>query len=366
VNRINSNVMFFSRKGRFFNRVLLLIFTGLFLYTCERLDIVKVVKIETLSVKHISVNTAVGYGNVIDDGGESIIERGICCDTSPNPTFNYHIPSETPKNPFSCILKELKPGTDYHVRAYATNGNDITYGNDIPFTTVPDGVHAVFEKLEAGLAPVIDGSKEDLWNNVSPVMIEKSFQGESPTVTAYWKGMYDDTCIYVLVNVEDNDHYPPWEAIMTEVNWNWDRVELYIDLNDVLEDGQGPEMAYSGHWQAPANINGEDDYNHENYRSMKNTDYEGKIVSQYQSYRLSGENCTYEFRIPRENMTDKNAIPLTAKNLNEKVFGFDITVTDMDKGITSVRQRKVWMNNLSDYPYESWFYMDNAGKIVFR
>jgi len=365
VNIINSNVMFFSRNGRFFNRVLLLIFTGLFLYTCERLDIVEVVKIETLSVKHISVNTAVGYGNVIDDGGESIIERGICCDTSPNPTFNYHIPSETPKNPFSCILKELKPGTDYHVRAYATNGNDITYGNDIPFTTVPDGVHAVFEKLEAGLAPVIDGSDEDIWNNVSPVMIEKNFPEESPTITAYWKGMYDDTCLYVLVNVEDDNNCPFWR-IGTGPNWDYDRAELYFDLNDILEDGQGPEMAYSGHWQAPADIWGADDYAHENYRSLKDTDFEGKIVSQYQSYRLNGGNCIYEFRIPLAYLKDKNSTPLTAKNLNDKIFGFDITVTDWDEDISTQRQRKAWMNNLNGPGKESWYNMNTAGKIVFR
>jgi hypothetical protein len=99
---------------------------------------------------------------------------------------------------------------------------------------------------------------------------------------------------------------------------------------------------------------------------LKDTDFEGKIVSQYQSYRLNGENCTYEFRIPMAYLKDKNSTPLTAKNLNEKIFGFDITVTDWDEGISTKRQRKAWMNNLDGVGNESWYNMNAAGKIVFR
>ena len=53
-------------------------------------------------------------------------------------------------------------------------------------------------------------------------------------------------------------------------------------------------------------------------------------------------------------------------NLNEKVFGFDITVTDWDEGISTQRHRKAWRNNLNGDGYESWYNMDIAGKIVFR
>ena len=106
----------------FFFMMFSMAFAALLFIACERLDIVKVVKIETLSVEYVSADTAVCNGNVLDDGGESIIERGICWNTLSNPTIdNPHAVNENETSSFSCILRELQPGTGYHARAYARN-----------------------------------------------------------------------------------------------------------------------------------------------------------------------------------------------------------------------------------------------------
>ena len=264
----------------------------------------------TIRITDITTNSALAVSTLEDDGGYPVISRGVCWSLSQNLTVDDNpIPDGSVTGPYTSAITGLAMNTYYYVRAYAENKTGVHYGNILSFKSVPAGINAVFEKLEDGFAPIIDGSEDDLWKNVLPVMIEKVFAAESPTVTAYWKGMFDDTCLYVLVNVEDDDNYPFWRA-GTGPNWDYDRAELYLDLNDNLADGQGPDLANSGHWQAPADIGGADDYTHENYHSLKDTEYEGRIVSNYQSYRLNGENCTYEFRIPLAYLTDKNATPI--------------------------------------------------------
>ena len=66
---------------------------------------------------------------------------------------------------------------------------------------------------KATTAPVIDGVEEEAWDAVDPVDFGLILgQAEVPTVTAYWKALWDDDNIYVLINVEDDDHYPGWEV----------------------------------------------------------------------------------------------------------------------------------------------------------
>ncbi|OFY60141.1 MAG: hypothetical protein A2Y87_06550 [Bacteroidetes bacterium RBG_13_46_8] len=47
------------------------------------------------------------------------------------------------------------------------------------------------ELYKTSLSPVIDGIEDDTWNLVQPVFIDKNFYDELPTVTAYWKAMWN-------------------------------------------------------------------------------------------------------------------------------------------------------------------------------
>jgi hypothetical protein len=95
-----------------------------------------------------------------------------------------------------------------------------------------------------------------------------------PTLTAYWKMLWDNENIYVLVNVEDDDHFPSWE---TGSAWyQFDNVELYFDLNKVLKDGKGASIANSGHWQNSPS------FQPDNYGGIHF--YEGSMVGQLPSY----------------------------------------------------------------------------------
>jgi hypothetical protein len=65
-----------------------------------------------------------------------VTERGVCIDTSPNPTTALKQPSQTNgTGTFSMAFTGFTPNTTYYVRAYAKNSVGTAYGNEISFTT---------------------------------------------------------------------------------------------------------------------------------------------------------------------------------------------------------------------------------------
>lgn len=90
----------------------------------------------TATVSSISTVSAISGGDITDDGGTSITNRGICWNTSPNPTTANFITDEgLGTGPFVSNLSGLAMNTTYYVRAYAINSFGISYGNELSFTT---------------------------------------------------------------------------------------------------------------------------------------------------------------------------------------------------------------------------------------
>jgi hypothetical protein len=81
-------------------------------------------------------NTADAGGIVTDDGGHPVTERGVCWAKTPDPTIkNQSISCGIDTGRYSCFIRELQPGTIYHVRAYAITMAGVVYGADRQFTT---------------------------------------------------------------------------------------------------------------------------------------------------------------------------------------------------------------------------------------
>lgn len=93
--------------------------------------------VTTLEVSDITSTTAKGGGNVTNDGGAAVTERGICWSTNHNPTINdAHASSGTGIGEYNILMADLIPGTTYYVRAYAENSQGVSYGVEVGFTTV--------------------------------------------------------------------------------------------------------------------------------------------------------------------------------------------------------------------------------------
>jgi len=88
----------------------------------------------TTSPTNITNNSASSGGNITNDGGALVTERGICWSTSQNPTkSNSKNPNGTGTGSFTSSLSGLTSGTTYYVRAYATNSMGTGYGDQLAF-----------------------------------------------------------------------------------------------------------------------------------------------------------------------------------------------------------------------------------------
>ena len=93
-------------------------------------------EVTTSSVTLVTVNSARSGGNVLADGGDQVIARGVCWSTSPNPTIENNKSTDgTGTGSYTSNLTGLSANTTYYVRAYATNSGGQAYGIQKDFTT---------------------------------------------------------------------------------------------------------------------------------------------------------------------------------------------------------------------------------------
>ncbi len=96
---------------------------------------VSIPTVTTADITDISSTTAKGGGNVTADGGGAVTARGLCWNSSPNPTTaNSKTTDGSGTGSFSSTITALTEGTMYYVRAYATNSAGTAYGQSVSFT----------------------------------------------------------------------------------------------------------------------------------------------------------------------------------------------------------------------------------------
>ncbi len=91
----------------------------------------------TTNTSLIASTTATSGGNISYNGGDTIIARGVCWDTLPNPSIalNTKTANGTGDGIFVSNITGLAPNTTYYVRAYATNSIGTVYGDEYSFNT---------------------------------------------------------------------------------------------------------------------------------------------------------------------------------------------------------------------------------------
>jgi uncharacterized protein (TIGR02145 family) len=74
---------------------------------------------------------------MVNGGGLTILQRGICMSTTPNPdTSDYRINSWNGEGQQMIYVTSLKPETEYFIRSYAVNEKGIGYSDELSFTTL--------------------------------------------------------------------------------------------------------------------------------------------------------------------------------------------------------------------------------------
>jgi hypothetical protein len=135
--------------------------------------------LSTTAASSITVTSAISGGNITADGGFSVTARGVCWSTSPLPTIALSTKTSDGSGlgAFTSNISGLNSYTIYYLRAYATNANGTSYGNQITFTTselicgtstmtinhVANGIAPVAKTVTYGTATNITGETTKCW-----------------------------------------------------------------------------------------------------------------------------------------------------------------------------------------------------------
>jgi hypothetical protein len=130
---------------------------------------------------NISGTGAAGGGIVADQGSSAVTERGLCWNTSGNPTLaDSHASDGSGTGTFAGVsMTGLTANTVYHVRAYATNGQGTAYGNEITFDSGyaygadHAGGYVFYNDGNSGglVAAKVDQSTTQIWSNITNVLV---------------------------------------------------------------------------------------------------------------------------------------------------------------------------------------------------
>ena len=95
----------------------------------------------TNAVTDVGATTAILGGNIINAGIPRYTERGVVYSTMSNPTIADHktIIAGSGTGDFSTNVTGFAEGTQYYVRAYATNTEGTAYGEQVSFITLDPG-----------------------------------------------------------------------------------------------------------------------------------------------------------------------------------------------------------------------------------
>jgi parallel beta-helix repeat protein len=213
--------------------------------------------------------------------------------------------------------------------------------------------NVALNQLPSGIAPSIDGTIETLWDTIAVRNIKRNFVNELPTLdSSYWKAVWNDTAIFVIVAVYDNYHCDEWCS--GSPDWASDKPEVYFDANAILKDGQGPINKPNGHYQYTPGFT--KDSSHFYFSGINWTG-----GTYCYAYTISGANYIFEYSIPWSALKDNTGIGYDLNSGNP--LGFDVCIVDRDSA-NDIRRRAVWSNMGGvDGTTENYQNMDASGTM---
>ena len=224
----------------------------------------------------ITYTSATAGGTVSTSGGGSTVTgRGVCYNTSPNPTIaNSKVASGSGAGSFTCSLTGLTAATTYYIRAYATKSTGTTYGSQITFSTLITPVYGTVTDYDGNTYATIkigtqtwmmENLKTTHYSNGDPVPHVTDNSEWLNLSTATEKGAY---CNYNNdeANVATSGRLYNWYAASDSRNlapdgWHvptrtdWDVLESYlggiIGSSTVVGIGRKLKETGTAHWLTP-------------------------------------------------------------------------------------------------------------------
>jgi|GEM_PF-854969 len=157
----------------------------------------------TSEPSNITSNSSLVGGNVTNDGGSDVSEKGIYWSTEPNPeTTGQQMPIGSGTGEFSSLLTGLESETTYYVKAYATSVLGSGFGEEFSFTTLDETGPGTVTDYDGNIYQTVTiGGREWMaenlrvthYNNGDPIPnVEAGEEWEDLTSGAYSIYPYDD------------------------------------------------------------------------------------------------------------------------------------------------------------------------------
>jgi hypothetical protein len=103
----------------------------------------------------VIANSATLYSSIFSDGGKAVTHRGVCWNTTVNPTVNNKKTDDgSGKGFFNSSMSELIANTTYYIKAYATNENGTSYSDQVTLITLPIVNNGVSSKVSYNTATI--------------------------------------------------------------------------------------------------------------------------------------------------------------------------------------------------------------------
>jgi len=163
----------------------------------------------TVEVTEVTLNSATSGGDITSDGGEDIIARGVCWNTTGNPTITDSKTSDGKgTGAFTSSLAGLQKGSVYFVSAYATNSVGTAYGEPFTFSTQIDDIEGNYYNT----TPI--GTQIWMAENLKATLYNDETQIPNVTSNTAWAAL--TTPAYAWAQNNEATYKPLYGAI-----YNW-------------------------------------------------------------------------------------------------------------------------------------------------
>ncbi len=128
---------------------------------CKKEELASLAVLSTASATNTAATTATSGGFITSDGGATITARGVCWNTTSNPTTSDSKTTDgVGIGQFVSEITGLTAGLTYHVRAYATNSIGTAYGADMAISTMGQAPESVTQPATnvSGIVATLNGA----------------------------------------------------------------------------------------------------------------------------------------------------------------------------------------------------------------
>lgn len=220
-------------------------------------------------------------------------------------------------SPYSIAVNNLLADT-YTLKAIATTDLNEKASSKSISIHVAQAVYSITD------TPIIDGIPDPLWNNYPSIDLKKVLIGtiSSPSyLSANWKATYDNTNLYVLVQVTDSKLVNNNQAV-----YNDDGIEIYFDAGNSKSVSYGSkQFQYAFGWNDAAFS----EYKHNAIAGIEFAQSNQGVVAGCKN-NCAAQGYTMEIKIPW------STLGISTPALYD-FEGFDVMVNDNDTGTRNAK-----------------------------